>query len=239
MEARTAKRWLEPLRNTPLHPQWLLRRRTEEQELQTIAGTVLDVGCADKRARASLPASCSYVGLDYLATASHLYQTQPDVFGDAQILPFRSESFDAVLLLHVLEHLPDPDRTVAEAVRVLRIGGRLVIETPFVYPVHDAPFDYHRWTPDGLAQLAERHGVVVHVRRSAGKPAETGAVLFNLGLGFTPLGWIRRKSPWLALAPAVAILIVVINVIGWLLGRPDADKSTMPHRIRLVCEKVH
>jgi len=142
-----------------------------------------------------------------------------------------------VLLLHVLEHVPDPDRAVAEALRVLRTGGRLIIETPFVYPVHDAPFDFHRWTPDGLVQLAERHGAHVRERRSAGTPAETGAILFGLGLGFTVLAWMRRRSPWLAVAPLLVIFIVVINLLGWLIGRLDTDRSTMPHRIHLLCEK--
>lgn len=210
----------------------------EERDLHQLSGTVLDVGCANKRAQRLLPSSCSYVGLDYPPTASHLYRSRPDIFSDAQLLPFRVGTFDAVLLLHVLEHLPDPDRAVAEAIRVLRAGGRLIVETPFVYPVHDAPFDFQRWTPKGLELLVERHGAIVRGRRCFGKPAETGAVVFNLGLGLTILGWARRKSPLVVLAPLLGVLIFTVNLIGWLMGRLEADRSTMPHRIRLTCEKT-
>jgi SAM-dependent methyltransferase len=239
VEARSAKRWLAPFHNTPLHPQWLLNSSADWQDLRDLAGTVLDVGCADKRTQTRLPPACRYVGLDYPPTASHLYQTRPDVFGDAQALPFRTGTFDAVLLLHVLEHVPDPERAVAEAVRVLRAGGRVIVETPFVYPLHDAPFDFQRWTPRGLELLMTRHGAIVHTRRAAGRPAETGAMLFNLGLGFSVLGWVKRRNPLFILAPLIGVLVMVVNLIGWLVGRLDADQSTMPHRIRLVCEKTN
>jgi len=238
VDSRTAKRWLQPLRNTPLHPQWLLRAQAEDQDLKGIGGTVLDVGCADKRAEALLAPSCRYVGLDYLTTASHLYHSRPDVYGDAQHLPFPDGTFDAVLMLHVLEHVPDPDKAVAEAVRVLGPGGRLIVETPFVYPVHDAPFDFHRWTPSGLELLVGRHGATIQRQHSSGRPAETGALMFNLGLGITLLGWFKRRSAWLTLLPALVVLIIATNVIGRVLRLLDDDVSTMPHRIRLVCEKA-
>jgi SAM-dependent methyltransferase len=237
MNVRDLKRRLAPLLRTPLHPQWLLRTGPGFP-LHDLTGAVLDVGCADRRIEALLQPGSSYVGLDYPPTADNLYRTQPDVYGDAQALPFVEGSFDVVLLLHVLEHVPDPSAAMAEALRVLRPAGRLIVETPFLYPVHDTPFDYQRWTSVGLRRLVESQGGVVHRLDAAGTPAETGAVVFNLGLSVVALNWIRRRSPWLVLAPVLGLIIPVVNVVGWLLGQLGTDRTTMPHRIRLLCHKA-
>jgi demethylmenaquinone methyltransferase/2-methoxy-6-polyprenyl-1,4-benzoquinol methylase len=49
------------------------------------------------------------------------------VRGDAGRLPVRDEAVDAVVVLDALHHLPDPDRALAEAERILRPGGVLVV----------------------------------------------------------------------------------------------------------------
>jgi len=93
------------LRNTPLHPQWFAFFR-EQQFLQAtcagLEGIVVDIGCADAKPRKHLPDHATYVGIDYLATATELYGTRPDLFADAEVLPLRDSSIDHVLLLDVL-----------------------------------------------------------------------------------------------------------------------------------------
>ncbi len=49
--------------------------------------------------------------------------------GDAQTLPFPDEAFDVVMARHMLYHMPDLDRAVAEAARVLRAGGAFLVTT--------------------------------------------------------------------------------------------------------------
>jgi SAM-dependent methyltransferase len=78
---------------------------------------------------------------------------RPAVVGDAQSLPFASESFDVILANNVIEHLREPDAGVAEMRRVLRPGGTILYTIPFLYPVHEAPHDYVRFTAHGLRQL--------------------------------------------------------------------------------------
>ena len=60
--------------------------------------------------------------------------------------PFTDAQFESVLLLDVLEHLRAPEVCITEIERVLKIRGKLFLKVPFLYPVHDAPFDFHRWT---------------------------------------------------------------------------------------------
>ena len=80
---------------------------------------------------------------------------KPDVVGDAHALPFNDASFKLVLCTEVLEHLVNPPQAIAEMYRVLTLGGTLILTTRFVYPLHDAPHDYFRFTRFGLEKLLE------------------------------------------------------------------------------------
>jgi hypothetical protein len=63
MRVRDIKRWIAPLRNTPLHPQWLLGEGLKARDLQKIDGVTTDIGCADQAIRHLLPESAQYIGL--------------------------------------------------------------------------------------------------------------------------------------------------------------------------------
>ena len=72
---------------------------------------------------------------------------------DAHALPFKNESFDAVVIQAVLEHVFDPVQCVKEISRVLAENGYVYAETPFMQQVHDAPYDFHRFTYIGHRRL--------------------------------------------------------------------------------------
>jgi hypothetical protein len=59
----------------------------------------------------------------------------PYIAAHVQQLPFDHGTFDAVTMHAVLEHVPDPQRTLTESVRVLRTGGRLVVVGPHLLSV--------------------------------------------------------------------------------------------------------
>jgi SAM-dependent methyltransferase len=77
---------------------------------------------------------------------------RPDVVGD--ICTWQSPApFDVVVISEVLEHVPDPPAVVANLLTLLRPGGRLVATVPFIFPIHDEPHDYYRYTRHGLEHL--------------------------------------------------------------------------------------
>jgi SAM-dependent methyltransferase len=76
-----------------------------------------------------------------------------DRIEDAERLRFADGAAGAVLLLEVLEHLRRPERALAEARRVLRGDGLLVVSVPTSYRLHGFPADYWRFTASGLARL--------------------------------------------------------------------------------------
>jgi len=76
-----------------------------------------------------------------------------DVLAVNQRLPFQDEVFDAVLSLHVLEHVPDPFGCARELCRVLKPGGTLLAVTPMIVPEHGFPHHFFNPTREGLALL--------------------------------------------------------------------------------------
>jgi len=78
----------------------------------------------------------------------------PDVVGDfcddSCLLGAR---FDYVILSEVLEHFHNPATAIRNCRRLLKKGGILLITTPFVFPIHERPVDYYRYTKFGLMHL--------------------------------------------------------------------------------------
>ncbi|HEY7086581.1 MAG TPA: class I SAM-dependent methyltransferase, partial [Tepidisphaeraceae bacterium] len=72
------------------------------------------------------------------------------------------ESVDAILSTQVLEHVPEVNRYLREAVRLLRPGGLMFLSTHGMCLLHRHPTDLWRWTVDGLRYELERAGLVVH-----------------------------------------------------------------------------
>ena len=75
-----------------------------------------------------------------------------DVVADSHHLPFKDNSFEAVIALNVFEHLSDPVQASKEIFRVLKPGGRLVIRTAFMQPLHEEPYHYYNATKYGVIQ---------------------------------------------------------------------------------------
>jgi SAM-dependent methyltransferase len=99
---------------------------------------VLDVGCAYGHGAAAVAARAPrgrvVVGVErdrgHLELGRRCFPWLRILEGDAAALPVGDGTADAVLLLDVLEHLAEPDRALAEAHRVLRPGGVLVLSVP-------------------------------------------------------------------------------------------------------------
>lgn len=86
-------------------------------------------------------------GIDIYASPS------TNIIADAHYLPFKNESFDAVLIQAVLEHLIDPIKTVDEISRVLVKDGLVYSEVPFMQQVHEGAYDFQRYTVLGHRYL--------------------------------------------------------------------------------------
>lgn len=121
-------------------------------------GDLLDLGCGQA------PLYAGYRSRATSVTTSD-WKAAPvvDVVADltAVPLPFDDAAFDTVVLSDVLEHIPTPGALLADVARVLRPGGTLLLNVPFLYGVHEAPHDFHRYTEFALRRMAQEAGLEV------------------------------------------------------------------------------
>ncbi|MFH1971879.1 MAG: class I SAM-dependent methyltransferase [archaeon] len=73
-----------------------------------------------------------------------------DEVADIMNLKYVDNSFDFIICNNVFEHLSDPNKAANEIYRVLKQNGEVFIVTPFLFPLHDEPFDFFRYTSEGL-----------------------------------------------------------------------------------------
>jgi len=139
----------------PLHIAQRSLQQALEQRAHYAHGWLLDVGCGAKPYTNVFNHVERYIALDLPSNA------QVDVYGDGRALPFQDRTFDTVLCNEVLEHVPEPGRLMAEAARVLKPRGILLLTTPQTWGLHLEPHDFYRYTKYGLRYLAEKSGLEV------------------------------------------------------------------------------
>jgi 2-polyprenyl-3-methyl-5-hydroxy-6-metoxy-1,4-benzoquinol methylase len=62
-------------------------------------------------------------------------------------------SIDIVFCMEVLEHVKEPIKACFEIHRILKPGGLIIGSTPFILGIHDAPYDFYRFTSYGLKEI--------------------------------------------------------------------------------------
>lgn len=155
-----------------------------------ITGDVLDAGCGTGAYREFI-LSCgrSYTGADW---GSSQHDSRPDIIADLNVqIPCPDRSFDSVFCISVLEHLHTPQTALSEFARVLRPDGRLVLQVPWQWHLHEAPHDYFRFTPFALRRLLSHAGFYdVEVSSQGG-----GFSMLCLKLNYMSLRLIRGPFP--------------------------------------------
>ncbi|MFN3682340.1 MAG: class I SAM-dependent methyltransferase [Fimbriimonadaceae bacterium] len=199
---------------------------------------VLDLGCGTGVVLGELEGWAEPVGLDFSPLALGFCRRRGLrrlVAARGESLPLRTSSFDAVLALDILEHIPDDEAAFREAYRVLRPGGALVLSVPafrVLWGPHDvALMHQRRYRLPEIAQRLEQAGfrvrrisysifllfpIVLLIRLAEKlKRGEAKASLprvpgwlnrLLVGLQAVETGWIRRRRlPWGISVVAVAV----------------------------------
>jgi SAM-dependent methyltransferase len=210
-------RYLQPLKGSMLHPQWLSDRfhaRSREHLKDIIGGRVLDIGSGDSDHSSLLGVDVRLIRMDYPDTNAW-YRVKPDVYADATCLPVPDDSMNSILLLEVMEHIFEYRQVMRECRRALAAGGQLFLSVPFVYPVHDAPHDYHRFTIHGLVAELSRAGFEVENVSAHGNSILVALQMLNLSLLELVKNSLRKHFLLgIGLAPVVYLACLLNNVLA-------------------------
>ena len=146
-----------------------------------------------------------------------------DCTADACRLPFASGVFDLAVSQETVEHTADPFAAVREMVRVVRPGGRIYLQVPFVIGYHPGPEDYWRFSRAGVAVLLHQAGI----------PASRIEIAVGPGTGFYRIaveffaGLVGRILPPLY-RPAKGVASLLCYPVkwldGWMSGGAERDR---------------
>jgi SAM-dependent methyltransferase len=193
---------------------------------------VLDWGCGHGHAAAAFrQAGLDVAALEYDDAAEEGTTSPLPLFPEIEVqftrepvrIPFEADSFDAVLSLGVLEHVPDPEGSLSELHRVLRPGGTLyVYKLPNRYSYLEkiaklAGLAYHGmrpadtlWTVGSARDALERHGFAVReVRRANMLPLTLSG---RLAARCAPAIWAINRL--LSRIPGVNLLATNVEAIA-------------------------
>ena len=158
------------------------------------------------------------------------------VIGDAQALGIRSAAFEIILCTEVLEHLPEPQAAVDEMFRVLEPGGLLLLTTRFLFPIHDAPHDYFRFTKYGLRHLLRRFEIV-ELEEETDAVGTLAVLLQRLGMQAETLRWTPLRALWLVAAQAARPFSFLITGEYGDSGRRRPERGIMTSGYHVACRK--
>lgn len=163
---------------------WLMRF-TDRYE-----GHLYDLGCGEMPYKSWLLNYVDqYTGVDWGGT---LHELKADILADLnEPLPIESGVADTVMSLSVMEHLREPQVFLNEAHRILKPGGSIVFQVPFMWWVHEEPYDFYRYTRYGLQYMFEKAGftdIIIY-------PTTGFWVMWTLKFNYQSTRLIR--GPWL------------------------------------------
>lgn len=201
-------------------------------------GRILDLGCGAGHSVSEL-APRETVGVDRNAAAL-AGQARETHVADMRELPFEDASFAGILAVQSIEHLPDPERAVAEARRVLRPGGTAIWVTPnrLTFGRPDEIVDPYHWIEfdaEQLAALIVPHFTTIEMRGIAGSPRYAAfdrdeKARMERVLRLDPLG-IRHRIPRRVLQVAYDAALITTR------RRANGPGTAItPHDFRLVSE---
>lgn len=165
---------------------------------QHVSGRLLDMGCGKAPLYGAYRQFATDVQCIDWANSLHGADYLDNVCDLSGAIPYPDGSFDTIILSDVLEHLPEPMNIWREMNRLLAPGGKVLLNVPFYYQLHEEPHDYYRYTEFALRRFAENTGFEVLHLEAIGGAVEVLADVTAKLLAFAKLSWGARAVQYLA-----------------------------------------
>jgi len=142
------------------HHNWLaykLLDRFFEDNQDAFKGVFYDLGCGQAPYKDYLaPMIDTYVGVDWEGSPHDIHADIKSNLSDK--LPIKDNVADCVMAISVLEHIDEPQIMVNETFRILKKNGNFVFQVPWQWWIHEAPYDFFRYSPYALEKMLTKAG---------------------------------------------------------------------------------
>lgn len=112
-----------------------------------------------------------FINQRYFAMDIYPYPEIDLVCDLSNIKPFIPNSIDVILLMNVLEHLPEAASTLKSLELLLRPGGIILVSVPFLVKIHQSPYDFARYTHFFLEKIGSEAGLAIDLLEGYFDPA--------------------------------------------------------------------
>ncbi len=164
-------------------------------------------------------------------------ESDVDFVADAHDLGmFQDGEFELVLCIEALEHMYAPQVVIDGIFRILKPGGKLILTTRFIFPIHDAPHDYFRFTKYGLKHLL-RDFEEVKIEEEAPTNSTFAILIQRLGYQTQTLHMNFLKFFWLILARIINKFNFLITKEWGDIGRDKVENQMMTSGYYVVAVK--
>lgn len=140
----------------------------------SVKGNLLDIGAGPTQFRNIFVDFERYVGIDF-----YPYSFVKVVTDLNKKIPYQNDVFNVVILSNVLEHISNSESLLKESFRVLKRNSKILATIPFLMRIHQAPYDFNRFTIYKLKEIFENAGFSNVIIEPQGNPYEVLEIKFG------------------------------------------------------------
>jgi SAM-dependent methyltransferase len=149
------------------------------------------------------------------------------------------ESYDTIIAVGLLEHLPNPGDFLDGCWRILKPGGKMVLRVSSVFSLHVGPNDYFHFTKYGLLELLKTQSWQINLLRGSSQPYKTSAILLQRIL-------LQAKSKFISRLITHLLIFLLLKLDGSIISQYEDTSyseekivdSMAPSNIEAILTKV-